>query len=102
MPGRIGVTESTGNPRSHTVQNVGSSVFHLVLVENLKDSGWTNYEPPAGMKPARESRSFRIYDLLLSGSNAPAHSYAVPSVVILVSGEAMAGGSLGLKTQRMR
>ena len=91
MPGRIGVTESTGNPRSHTVQNVGSSVFHLVLVENLKDSGWTSYEAPAGMKPVRESRSFRIYDVQLSGSSGPLHSHAVPAVVILVSGEATAG-----------
>jgi hypothetical protein len=44
--GRAGVTEYTGNPRSHTVQNTGSGVYHLVLVENLKDTGWTTYEAP--------------------------------------------------------
>src|ERR1700674_3180562 len=34
VPGRIGITEYTGMPRSHMVQNVGSGVYHLVLVEN--------------------------------------------------------------------
>jgi len=91
MPGRLGVTEYTGNPRSHTVQNTGSGVYHLVLVENLKDSGWTTFEAPADRKPVRESRSFRIYDDQLSGASVSAHSYQVPTVVILVSGEATAG-----------
>lgn len=93
MPGRIGVTEYTGKPRSHTVQNVGSGVYHLTLVENLRDSGWKNNEPLAvpGLKMTRENRSFRIYETELSGSNVIAHSHEVPTVVILVSGDAMAG-----------
>jgi uncharacterized cupin superfamily protein len=91
MPGRIGVTEYTGNPRSHTVQNTGASVYHLVLVENLKDSGWTTYDAPEGRKPVRESRSFRIYDEQLAGSSGP-HAHQVPSVIVLVSGEVTAGG----------
>jgi quercetin dioxygenase-like cupin family protein len=93
VPGTAGVTEYTGKPRSHTVQNVGSGVYHLMLVENLRESGWTNNEPltVAGMKVARENRSFRIYETELSGSSSVMHSHDVPTVVILVSGEAMAG-----------
>ncbi len=93
MPGRIGVTEYTGKPRSHTVQNVGSNVYHLVLVENLRDSGWKNNEllTVAGLKMARENRSFRIYETELSGSSGVVHSHEVPAVVIVVSGQVMAG-----------
>lgn len=93
MPGQVGATEYTGKPRSHTVQNVGSGVYHLVLVENLRESGWSNTEPltAAGMKMTRENRSFRAYETELSSSSGVVHSHEVPTVVILVSGEAMAG-----------
>lgn len=93
MPGQVGATEYTGKPRSHTVQNVGSGVYHLVLVENLRESGWSNTEPltAAGMKMIRENRSFRVYETELSGSSDVVHSHDVPTVVILVSGEAMVG-----------
>jgi hypothetical protein len=92
VPGRAGVTEYTGAARSHTVQNVGSVLYYLVLVENLRESGWKNNEPlvVAGLTMTRESRSFRIYDTELSGSSEVLHSHEVPTVVILVSGEAMA------------
>lgn len=93
MPGRIGITEYSGKPRSHTVQNLGTGVYHLLLVENLKESGWKDYEPLAvpGMKMTRESRSFRIYETELSASSGAPHSHPVPAVVVLVSGEANTG-----------
>jgi mannose-6-phosphate isomerase-like protein (cupin superfamily) len=93
VPGQAGGTEYTGKPGAHTVQNVGSGVFHLVLVENMREGGWKNNQPltVAGMKMTRESRSFRIYETELSGSSGVAHSHEVPTVVIVVSGEAMAG-----------
>ncbi|HUI82409.1 MAG TPA: hypothetical protein VLY24_31010 [Bryobacteraceae bacterium] len=96
MPGRVGVTEYTGNPRAHTVQNVGTGEYHLTLVENLRPSGWTNYEPVAvmGLNVVKESRSFRIYDAQLSDSSIPAHSHKVPTVVIVVSGAVTAGQTL--------
>ncbi|HXP88084.1 MAG TPA: hypothetical protein VN841_25360 [Bryobacteraceae bacterium] len=92
-PGRAGVTEYTGNPRSHTVQNVGPGLYHLLLVENLRDSGWTSHPAVeiAGAKMVRENRSFRIYDAELSSSSLPVHSHDVPTVVVLVSGEATVG-----------
>ena len=93
VPGTPGVTEYTGKPRSHTVQNTGSGVYHLTLVENLRPSGWTNYEAlsVAGLKVLRENRAFRIYEVQTSGSGVPVHFHQVPAVAIVVSGEAMAG-----------
>lgn len=93
MPGRIGVTQYTGEPRSHTVQNLGTGVYHLLLVENLKESGWSDFGPVTvpGVKMTRENRSFRIYETELSGSSGVPHSHAVPTIVVLVSGEAATG-----------
>ena len=93
-PGRVAITEYTGKPRSHIVQNIGSGVYHLVLVENLRDDGWTSIAAVSvtGMKVAKESRSFRIYEMELSNSSQPLHSHEEPTVVVLVSGEALADG----------
>ena len=93
IPGTAGLTEYTGKPRSHTVQNVGSDLFYLLLVENLRESGWQSngaLDAP-GLKVLRENRSFRIYDADASGSGVMEHAHAVPVVVVLVSGEAKAG-----------
>ena len=96
VPGQANATEYTGNPRSHTVQNTGAGVYHLLLVENLREGGWKDSQPlaVAGMKVIKENRSFRIYETELSGSSGAAHSHDVPAVVTLVSGEAMAGDKL--------
>ena len=93
VPGQAGVAQYTGKPGAHTVQNTGSGVFHLVFVENMRESGWKNNETltVAGMKMTRENRSFKIYETELSNASGVAHSHEVPTVVILVSGEAMAG-----------
>src|SRR5262245_26337370 len=70
MPGRLGFTQYTGNPRSHTVQNTGTGVYHLTLVENLRDSGWKDNPAVSveGLKMTRETRSFRAYEAEISGS----------------------------------
>jgi mannose-6-phosphate isomerase-like protein (cupin superfamily) len=96
MPGRPATTEYTGKPRSHTVQNVGTGEYHLTLVENLRPSGWSDYDAVtvAGLQMVKESRSFRIYDAQLAGSTVPAHSHKVPTVVIVVSGSVTAGKHL--------
>jgi hypothetical protein len=91
MPGRVGFTEYTGKPRSHTVQNTGSGLYHLLLVENRRDGDWkTN---PAvtveGLKMTRENRAFRAYE---ADATVAAHVHEVPTVVVLVSGTATAGG----------
>lgn len=93
VPGAVGLTEYTGKSRSHTVQNVGSGVYHLTLAENLRPSDWTSFEAitVAGMKVVKENRAFRAYDVQLSDGAIPAHSHPVPTVVIVVSGDVSAG-----------
>jgi quercetin dioxygenase-like cupin family protein len=93
VPGTAGLTEYTGKPRSHTVQNVGSDPFRLLLVENLRESGWQNNQAldSPGLKVFRENRSFRIYNADFSGSGVEEHVHEVPAVVVLVSGEAKVG-----------
>src|SRR5579871_5439090 len=87
-PGAIGMTEYTGKARSHTVQNVGTGVYHLLLVENLRESGWAAAPAPIdGMKVLRENRSFRVYE-----GPPGEHAHDVPTVVVLVSGHATAEG----------
>jgi mannose-6-phosphate isomerase-like protein (cupin superfamily) len=84
-PGRVNMTESTGSPRSHTVENTGTQTYHLTLVENLRQGGWTTLPTltDAGLMLTKESRAFRSYEV----RGAAAHSHAVPAVVVLVSGE---------------
>lgn len=91
--GTANLTEYTGQPRSHTVQNLGSEIYHLLMVENLREGGWTRYGALniEGLKVLRENRSFRIYETDLSASAVLEHSHKVPTVVVLVSGEVTAG-----------
>jgi hypothetical protein len=93
VPGTAGMTEYTGNPRSHTVQNVGPDVYHLLLVENLRDSGWQANDALAdpALTVVRENRSFRVYKANLTAPAALAHTHAVPTVVVLVMGKVTAG-----------
>ena len=92
-PGNAGLTEYTGKPRSHTVQNVGSDLFRLFLVENLRESGWRDNAAldVSGLKVARENRSFRIYNADFSGAGVTEHTHEVPAVVVLVAGQAKVG-----------
>jgi len=93
VPGTAGLTEYTGKPRSHTVQNVGPDVYHLLLVENLRESGWQANDALAdpSLTMVRENRSFRVYRANLAGTTAMVHAHAVPTVVVLVSGQATVG-----------
>jgi quercetin dioxygenase-like cupin family protein len=94
MPGRIGVTDYTDKPVTHTVQNMDTVGFHQVLVENLRKSGWSSYPPISAPATtlAKESRSFLVYEVQLGGeSRETTHTHQVPTVAILVSGDAASG-----------
>ena len=90
-PGGISVNENTGRTSTHTVQNVGQKTTHLRLIENLRERGWTTLPAVSaeGLKVTRESRAFRSYEVTLG--SAP-HTHAVPTVVVLISGEAATAG----------
>jgi len=93
--GEANVTEYAGKPQSHRVENVGKSAYQLFAVENLKKSGWSTTPATAGpgTKVVTESRAFRIYDVRLGREvSQAAHTHAVPTVVVLVSGTVLSDG----------
>ncbi len=93
-PGQINVSEYAGAPSSHTIQNVGSGVFRLVVVENMRESGWSTNLPlsAAATVLAKETRAFQIYEVRLD-KNSPgtSHIHSRPTILVLVSGEVTAG-----------
>jgi hypothetical protein len=92
--GQINVTEYAGKPASHTVQNAGSGVFHLVVVENMRESDWSTNPPFSALATTltKETRAFQIYQVRLDdGSRKTIHVHKKPTIVVLVSGKVTAG-----------
>jgi quercetin dioxygenase-like cupin family protein len=93
-PGRIDVTEYAGKPASHSVQNVGSGVFRLVTVENLRESGWSTNPALSAVATAlaKETRAFQLYEVKLDkNSRGTSHIHSRLTILVLVSGEVTAG-----------
>jgi len=89
------VTEHTGTPASHRVENIGKSAYQLLAVENLKRSGWSATPATSGIatRLVKESRAFRTYDVRLAlAASQASHTHAVPTVVVLLSGKVMSDG----------
>lgn len=88
--GQAFVTEYVEHHLTHRAQNVGTSSYRVVLVENLHDSGWSKDEPLFApfTTTLQDARAFRIYQVhLRSGSEATTHVHRRPTVAVLVSGE---------------
>lgn len=96
--GETSVTEYVGQPGVHAIRNVGVDPYRLIAVENARAGGWSSLPPvvPAGAEVIVEGRAFRATRVRVKvGETGNARAPAVPSVVILVSGEAVlsrAGG----------
>lgn len=97
--GNVSTTEYTGKAGSHTVENVGDTLYRLIAIENLREGNWSAGVPLSA--PATtlqlETRAFRVYDVKLSGSAATVrHAHTAPVVAALASGRvvATAGSSL--------
>jgi len=90
------VTEYTGKPSSHKLDNVGAAPYQLFAVENLRDlKAWSAAPPvtaPATML-ATDGRALRIYDIrLATPTSQTTHTHAVPTVGVLISGIVMSEG----------
>jgi quercetin dioxygenase-like cupin family protein len=93
--GDAAVTEYTGKPGRHRIENTGTSAYQLFAVENLKKGGWSTAAPATGLatKTITESRAFRMYDVRLGRQPAQtSHTHAVPTLVILLSGAVLSDG----------
>jgi quercetin dioxygenase-like cupin family protein len=90
------ITEYSGKPQSHRIENIGKTAYQLFAVENLRKSGWTTTKPAMGLatKMTNETRAFRVYDVRLApkGTSQTSHLHAVPTIAVLVSGAVMSDG----------
>jgi hypothetical protein len=90
------VTEYTGKPSSHKLDNVGTAPYQLFAVENLHDSkAWSAAPPMSALATtlATDGRALRIYDVrLATPTSQSTHSHAVPTVAVLISGIVMSEG----------
>jgi quercetin dioxygenase-like cupin family protein len=93
-PGTSRIVEYTGKPVSHTIRNFGNAPYHLVAVENLRRSGWSNDEPVDRPDLILESRAFRIYALRLSPGAEITHTHKVSTIAIPVGGQVTAGKAI--------
>lgn len=93
--GDASVTEYTGAPASHRIENLGARAYQLLAVENRQKSGWSTAPATTGLGTtlARESRAFRIYDVRLSLQQSQAsHTHPVPTIAVLAGGKVMSDG----------
>jgi len=100
VAGAASVGEYAGRPMVHRVQNVGGTPFHLVLVENRQEGGWSVTSPVSApfTSAVRESRALRVYQVSLTSSrDETRHVHSRPTVVIVTSGEVVVGAE-GQKT----
>jgi len=89
------VTEYSGKPLAHKIENVGKAPYQLFAVENLHAKGWSSATAASGLGTTMtaESRAFRLYDVRLALSTAQtSHTHAVPTIAVLVSGKVMSDG----------
>lgn len=93
--GDAAVTDYTGKPASHRVENTGTAPYQLFAVENLRGSGWSAAPAAKGLGTTltTESRAFRVYDVRVGREAAQtSHTHAVPTIVVLVSGTVLSDG----------
>jgi hypothetical protein len=90
------VTEYTGKPSSHKLDNVGAAPYMLFAVENLHDQKAWSTSPPVTAPAttlATDGRAMRIYDVrLATPTSQTTHTHAVPTVAVLISGIVMSEG----------
>jgi hypothetical protein len=100
--GDASVVEYAGKRGIHTIQNVGRDPYHLLAVENVKQSGWRPAPAVAvpNLRPLVEGRAFRASALRLSGNQRVTRVHTGPAVVVLVSGEALLA-SAGHRSRRL-
>ena len=88
----------TGSPATLRMENVGTAPFRAIVVENLRERGWT--APPALTAPGttlqQESRSFAVYDMrLTAGTPRTNHTHQNPMFIFILSGAVQAQGGGG-------
>ena len=90
------ITEYTGKPGSHKLDNVGAAPYMLFAVENLRDQkAWSAAPPVSALATtlATDGRALRVYDIrLATPTSQTTHTHAVPTVAVLINGIVMSEG----------
>lgn len=88
----------TGAPATHRTENVGTAPSRMLVVESLRDRGWTMPAPltAPGTTLRQEARSFAVYDMRLNAATPRTnHVHQNPSFIFLVSGVVQVQGGGG-------
>lgn len=98
VPGGINLVTYTDAPSAHRMENVGSTPYRVLAVENTRASGWTM--PRVVQAPAttlvQQSRAFAVYEVRLSTLVPQTnHVHQQPTVVMLLSGSVGVQGGGG-------
>ena len=96
--GRVDLGQFTGEPVTQRLENTGTVPLQAIVVENLRDRGWTT--PAVLMAPAttlnQENRSFAVYDMRLNAATPrTVHAHQNPSFIFLMSGLVQVQGGGG-------
>jgi hypothetical protein len=92
------ITTYTGAPATHRTENVGTTPYRMLVVENLRDRGWTM--PASLTAPGTtlrlDARSFAVYDMRLNAATPRTnHVHQNPSFIFLRSGVVQVQGGGG-------
>jgi quercetin dioxygenase-like cupin family protein len=93
--GNVSVTDHTGKPASHRIENTGKRNYQLFAIENRKKSGWSTAAAASGigMKMLQESRAFRSYEIQMTASSTQSsHTHTSPTIIVLLRGKVMSDG----------
>lgn len=96
--GSAELTVYTGAPVTHRAENAGTTPYRLLVVENLRDRGWTMPAPltAPGTTLRQEDRSFAVHDMRLNAATPRTnHVHQNPSFIFLVSGVVQVQGGGG-------
>jgi hypothetical protein len=94
--GSVIVTEHTGAPATYRIQNTGTTDYHAIEVENMREDGkWLTPMPltTPGTSVLQQTRAFTIYDEHVKvdmGEMRHAHTWS--TIIVLVDGAFENGG----------
>jgi len=104
--GSVIVTEHTGAPATYRVQNTGTTEYHALEVENVRDDGkWITPMPMIveGTSVLQQTRAFTIYDEYLKPDMGEVrHTHTWSTIIILLEGVFEHGGIGGEEPVRYR
>lgn len=104
--GSVIVTEHTGAPATYRIQNTGTTAYHAIEVENMREDGrWLTLMPltAPGSSVIQQTRAFAVYAEHLKVDMGEArHAHTWSTIVVLVDGTFENGGIGGEEPVRLQ